>query len=120
MSGWRRATIRRHGRPPRGHCISRPGWPLFPRAAHARVIRNWAGIIENTPDGRPVIERLNSPDNVVLVSLSSIGFGLSPATGHAVQQLMTDGHCSFADLSSLSLARFAQLEPDWARIQGWA
>ena len=93
---------------------------LFPRAAHARVIRNWAGIIENTPDGRPVIERLNSPDNVVLVSLSSIGFGLSPATGHAVQQLVTDGHCSFADLSSLSLARFAQLEPDWARIQGWA
>ena len=26
---------------------------LFPKAAHARVIRSWAGIIENTPDGRP-------------------------------------------------------------------
>ena len=93
---------------------------LFPRAAHARVIRSWAGIIENTPDGRPVIERLSHPDNTVLVSLSSIGFGLSPATGHAVQQLVTDGHCSFADLSSLTLARFAGLEPDWAKTQGWA
>ena len=93
---------------------------LFPRAAHARVIRSWAGIIENTPDGRPVLERLASPDNTVLVSLSSIGFGLSPATGHAVQQLVTDGRCSFADLSSLGLARFGQLEPDWATIQGWA
>ena len=93
---------------------------LFPRAAHARVIRSWAGIIENTPDGRPVIERLRDPGNVVLVSLSSIGFGLSPATGHAVQQLVTQGSCDFADLSSLSLGRFAGLEEDWAQIQGWA
>jgi len=93
---------------------------LFPRAAHARVIRSWAGIIENTPDGRPVIERLTNPDNTVVVSLSSIGFGLSPATGHAVQQLVTDGACSFADLSSLALARFADLETDWAAMQGWA
>ena len=92
---------------------------LFPRAAHARVIRSWAGIIENTPDGRPVIERLRAPDNVVVVSLSSIGFGLSPATGHAVQQLVMDGACSFADLSSLSLDRFVGLEQDWAAIQGW-
>ena len=92
---------------------------LFPRAAHARVIRSWAGIVENTPDGRPVIERLRAPDNVVLVSLSSIGFGLSPATGHAVQQLVMDGACSFADLSSLSLDRFAALEDNWAAIQGW-
>ena len=92
---------------------------MFPRAAHARVIRSWGGIVENTPDGRPVIERLAAPDNVVLVSLSSIGFGLSPATGHAVQQLVTQGRCDFADLSSFSLARFASLEPDWAEIQGW-
>lgn len=92
---------------------------LFPRAAHARIIRSWAGIIENTPDGRPVIERLRNPANVTLVSLSSIGFGLSPATGHAVQQLVTQGFCDFADLSSFSLSRFAALEPDWATIQGW-
>ena len=92
---------------------------LLPRAAHARVIRSWAGIVENTPDGRPVIERLTAPENVVLVSLSSIGFGLSPATGHAVQQLVMQGHCDFADLSTLQLQRFAGLEPDWAHIQGW-
>ncbi len=92
---------------------------MFPRAAHARVIRSWAGIIENTPDGRPVIERLASPENVVLVSLSSIGFGLSPATGHAVQQLVMQGRCDFADLSTLRLARFAGLETDWAELQGW-
>ena len=92
---------------------------LFPKAAHARIIRSWAGIVENTPDGRPVIERMASPDNLVIATLSSIGFGLSPATGHAVRDLVVDGVCGFADLSSLRLARFDRLEPDWIDLQGW-
>ncbi len=92
---------------------------LFPRASHARVLRSWAGIVENTPDGRPVIERIESPGNVTLATLSSIGFGLSPATGHAIRDLVLDGVCGFADLSSLRLDRFARLEPDWVERQGW-
>jgi sarcosine oxidase, subunit beta len=92
---------------------------LLPRAAHARVIRSWAGVIENTPDGRPVLERLTAPDNVVLATMSSVGFGLSPATGHAIRDLVIDGRCSFADLSKLSLARFAGLSPDWRRDLNW-
>jgi len=89
---------------------------LFPRAAHARVLRSWAGIIENTPDGRPVIDRIG---NVTLATLSSIGFGLSPASGHAIRDLVQTGACDFADLSSFRLERFAQLEPDWIALQGW-
>jgi sarcosine oxidase, subunit beta len=92
---------------------------LFPRAAHARVIRSWAGIVENTPDGRPVIERMTAPDNLVIATLSSIGFGLAPATGHAVRDLVVDGACGFADLSSLRLSRFEKLERDWIDLQGW-
>ncbi len=92
---------------------------LFPRAGHARIIRSWAGVIENTPDGRPVIDRPAGFDNLVIASLSSIGFGLSPATGHAVRDLVVDGACGFADLSSFALSRFDQLEPDWRERQGW-
>ena len=92
---------------------------LLPKAAHARVIRSWAGFIENTPDGRPVIDRPAALDNLTVATLSSVGFGLSPASGHAIRDLVVDGTCSFADLSSLSLSRFAKLEPDWQRIQGW-
>jgi sarcosine oxidase subunit beta len=92
---------------------------LFPKAAHARVLRSWAGIIENTPDGRPIIERLTAPDNVVVATMSSVGFGLSPASGHAIRDLVVDGACSFADLSTLRLSRFARLAPDWAEQQGW-
>ncbi|MOA58842.1 hypothetical protein D3C78_1833230 [compost metagenome] len=51
--------------------------------------------------------------------MSGVGFGLSPASGHAIRDLVVDGQCSFADLSTLSLSRFAALESDWQTIQGW-
>ncbi|GLK74629.1 FAD-binding oxidoreductase [Ancylobacter dichloromethanicus] len=92
---------------------------LLPLAGHARIIRSWAGLIENTPDGRPVIDRAEGWDNLTVATLSGVGFGLSPASGRAIQQLVTDGACSFADLSTLRLRRFAHLEPDWAALQGW-
>ena len=92
---------------------------LLPKAAHARIIRSWAGIVENTPDGRPVMDWLPTASNALVATLSSIGFGLSPATGHAIRDLVLDGACSFADVSSFQLARFAKLEPDWQTVQGW-
>ena len=92
---------------------------LLPKAAHLRVIRSWAGVIENTPDGRPVIERLSSPDNVTIATMSGVGFGLSPASGHAIRDLVLDGVCSFTDLSKLSLDRFADLPEDWREQRGW-
>ncbi|HEX3982453.1 MAG TPA: FAD-binding oxidoreductase [Acidisoma sp.] len=118
------------GRPPEGGPITRPATQLlqnlskrlvelFPKAAHVRVIRSWAGIIENTPDGRPVIDRLSEPDNLTVTTMSSVGFGLSPATGHAIRDLVLDGQCSFAEIGKLGLGRFANLPRDWRVRQGW-
>ena len=92
---------------------------LFPKAAHARVIRSWAGIIENTPDGRPVIDYLPTHDNALVATMSSVGFGLSPASGHAIAELVLHRACSFADLSSFRLSRFGNLGPDWREERGW-
>ncbi len=92
---------------------------LFPKAANLNVIRSWAGVIENSPDGRPIIDRLTSPDNVVVASMSSVGFGLSPASGHAIRDLVIDGQCSFADIDMLKLSRFDGLEADWREKRGW-
>lgn len=92
---------------------------LLPKAAHLNVIRSWAGVIENTPDGRPIIDRLTSPDNVIVASMSSVGFGLSPASGHAIRDIVMDGTCSFANLDLLSLSRFDGLEADWREKRGW-
>ena len=93
---------------------------MFPKAAHLNVIRSWAGVIENTPDGRPIIDWLNHPANVTVATLSGVGFGLSPASGHAIRDLVVDGTCSFAEISKLGLARFAALEIDWRERRGWA
>jgi sarcosine oxidase, subunit beta len=92
---------------------------LLPRAAHARVIRSWAGFIENTPDGRPVIDRPADFENLTIATLSGVGFGLSPAAGRAIRDLVLAGACTFADLSIFKLSRFAALEADWQSRQGW-
>jgi sarcosine oxidase subunit beta len=92
---------------------------MFPKLGNVRVIRSWGGIIENTPDGRPILDRLGDPSNVTIASMSSIGFGLSPAVGRALSQLIIEGECDFADLSHLKLARFGNLPLDWRARQGW-
>jgi sarcosine oxidase, subunit beta len=93
---------------------------LFPKAAYVRVIRSWAGIVENTPDGRPVIDRPSELENLTVATMSSVGFGLSPATGRAIRDLVVEGRCAFADLSKLSLARFRGMSVDWRAERGWA
>ena len=92
---------------------------LFPGAAHVRIIRSWAGIVENTPDGLPIIDRLRDPSNVVLATMSSVGFGLSPASGKAISELVLHGQCHFTDLTALRLSRFAETPPDWRTRLGW-
>jgi sarcosine oxidase subunit beta len=99
--------------------IGRRLMELFPKAAHVRMIRSWSGVIENTPDGRAVIDRMPGFDNAIVATMSSVGFGLSPASGHAIRDLIVDGACSFADLSSMRLDRFAGLPKDWREAQGW-
>ena len=92
---------------------------MFPKAAHARVIRSWAGFIENTPDGRPIIDAMPGTSNVLLATMSGVGFGLSPAVGHVIQQMVMQGRCDFADVSTFRLSRFASLEENWRDLQGW-
>lgn len=89
---------------------------LFPNAAHLNVIRSWAGVIEMTPDGRPILDRR---ENVTMATMSGVGFGLSPASGHAVRDLVMEGACSFTNIDKLSLARFDGIEHDWRTQLGW-
>jgi sarcosine oxidase subunit beta len=90
---------------------------MFPKAAKLNVIRSWAGVIENTPDGRPILDRRG---NITMGSMSGVGFGLSPASGHALSDLVLHGRCTFTDIAKLGLARFDALEPDWRERRGWA
>jgi sarcosine oxidase subunit beta len=51
--------------------------------------------------------------------MSSVGFGLSPATGHAIRDLVLEGRCTFTDIDKLGLDRFANLPRGWRARQGW-
>ena len=92
---------------------------LMPGAQSLRVIRSWSGMVENTPDGRPVLDRVPDPDNVVVATMSSVGFGLSPASGRAIRDLVIEGRCTFADIDKLRLSRFDDLPADWRESRGW-
>jgi sarcosine oxidase subunit beta len=92
---------------------------LMPGANRLRLIRSWAGLIENTPDGRPVLDRLQQPSNLVVATMSSVGFGLSPAVGRAVRDLVVEGRCTFTDLDKYKLSRFASLPWNWREARGW-
>jgi sarcosine oxidase subunit beta len=99
--------------------LSRRLMYLYEGARDMRVIRSWGGVVEVTPDGRPVIERMDSPSNFIIATMSSVGFGLSPAVGRAVSELATRGEVSFTDISALNVGRFRDEPPDWRELKGW-
>ena len=91
---------------------------LLPGAADVPVIRSWAGVVEQSPDYLPIIDILDWPSNYVVVTASAHGFGLAPATGKAVSDLVLHGESSI-DISGLGLGRFADVGPDWREERGW-
>ncbi len=91
---------------------------LLPGMADVPVIRSWAGVVEQAPDYRPIIDILDYPSNYVVVTASAHGFGISPATGKVVSELVLHGEASI-DISGLGLSRFADYGPDWREQRGW-
>ena len=91
---------------------------LLPGVADVPVIRSWAGVVEQAPDYLPIIDRLDSPSNYVVVTASAHGFGIAPATGKAVSELVLYGESSI-DISALGLDRFSDVGHDWREERGW-
>ena len=91
---------------------------LLPGVADVPVIRSWAGVVEQAPDYLPIIDILDCPSNYVVVTASAHGFGISPATGKAVSDLVLHGESSI-DISGLGLGRFSNVGPGWREERGW-
>ena len=98
--------------------ISRRLAELFPALEDTRVLRSWAGVVEQTPDSIPIIDKVNEPEGFVVVCVSGNGFGLSPATGLAVKELIVDGECA-VDISAFRFERFRNVPRDWRKRWGW-
>lgn len=86
------------------HAIER-----FPRLAQARILRQWAGLYEVTPDAHPVIDRLANPDGLVIVAgFSGHGFMHGPAAGLLVSEMILDDRAHSLDIYQLRCSRFAE------------
>jgi len=64
----------------------REAWPVFDSA---EISSTWAGLIDMTPDGEPVVSRIDKIPGLTLASgFSGHGFGTAPAAGQLAADLV--------------------------------
>ena len=66
----------------------------------------------------PIIDFLDSPENFMVATASAHGFGLSPATGKVISDMVMHGETT-VDMSGLTLGRFNEVSPDWREEKDW-
>lgn len=78
----------------------------FPAFEGMTVIQDWSGEIEGTPDGMPVLDRVDRyPGLFVATGFSGHGFGIGPAVGQVMAELMLGQPLSH-DLGAFRFDRF--------------
>jgi len=78
----------------------------YPRAAKARMMRQWAGLYDVTPDHRPILGGVPGLDGYFhICGFSGHGFMLGPVTGVRMARYITTGQHDEI-IASLSLDRF--------------
>ncbi|MEM7029553.1 MAG: FAD-binding oxidoreductase [Chloroflexota bacterium] len=83
---------------------------VIPALKEARLNRTWGGLLDMTPDGLPVIERIEAVDGLVIAGgFSGHGFCLGPITGQIISDLVLHGE-SALPLEPFKLNRFADFE----------
>jgi gamma-glutamylputrescine oxidase len=92
------------------HEVARTIDRVFPGRTLPQVRRRWAGLIDATPDGRSIVDRL--PETGVWVAAGLAGHGLPPALGigRAVAASLCAGTIA-PEIMPYGLARFAQRGP---------
>ena len=86
----------------------------FPALGRPTIATAWAGMIDTMPDVVPVVDHVPSvPGLVVATGMSGHGFGIGPAMGRVVADLVT-GHPVGHDLTRFRFGRFS----DGSRIAG--
>lgn len=80
---------------------------ILPALGTAGVERVWGGLLDLTPDGLPVIERVPAVAGLVVAAgFSGHGFCLGPATGQIIAELVAGGATSFP-IAPFRLGRLA-------------
>src|SRR5215218_7698961 len=78
----------------------------IPRLRDVRITRYWAGVIDMSPDGLPILDGSTGLDGLVVVTgLSGHGLALGPAIGRIAAELATEGQTD-RPIDAFSLRRF--------------
>ena len=73
-----------------------------------RPVMAWAGTIDGTPDALPIVDVCGPGSGIVIATgMSGHGFGIAPAIGRIVAELITTGHTAH-DLRPFRLRRFVE------------
>jgi glycine/D-amino acid oxidase-like deaminating enzyme len=91
----------------------------FPVLAEGRIARGYAGCFDITPDWHPIMDRTGPAGSYVAVGFSGHGFKLSPAVGHMMAALVTEGPSAHPDLPTFRLSRFAEGKPIRGTYGDW-
>jgi len=87
-------------------CTCRGIMKYFPALADAKIVRAWAGWLDDCADKVPVISPVEEvPGLYIACAFSGHGFGIAPAAGYNIAEMIADGH-STIDLSALRYDRF--------------
>ncbi|MFZ1680297.1 MAG: FAD-binding oxidoreductase, partial [Rhizobiaceae bacterium] len=79
----------------------------FPALGKPAITHAWAGLIDSMPDVVPVVDVVaDLPGLVVATGMSGHGFGIGPAFGRIVADLVT-GRAPGHDLARFRLSRFS-------------
>jgi len=85
---------------------------LLPRTKGVRIVRQWAGLYDMTPDRQPVIGETEVKGFFLSTGYSGHGFMFGPITGQLMAELITKGTTSI-DISMLDYRRFERGEEIW-------
>lgn len=87
-------------------CICRGIMKYFPDLANAKIVRTWGGWSDKSADGVAVVGAIDEvPGLYTSCGMSGHGFGIAPAVGHQLAQLIATG-ATDVDLSTLRYDRF--------------
>ena len=87
-------------------CICRGIIKYFPNLEHAKIVRTWAGWMDHTADGVPVLGNVPEVPGLVLAcGFCGHGFGIAPGAASQIAQLITEEKTD-VDLYELRYDRF--------------
>lgn len=87
---------------------------LLPALRDIPVQASWAGFIDSTPDGVPVIDAdCGLPGLVLAAGLSGHGFGIGPGVGHLVADMIL-GRTPITEIAQYRLDRFKGSQ--WGKV----